>query len=50
MAQTHCLRFFVTSNCASLGGKIYTLPLVDSPGAADLQTFHHFCAFLCVKA
>ena len=25
-----------------LGGKIYTLPLVASPGAADLQTFHQY--------
>ena len=25
-----------------LGGKIYTLPLVSSPGAADLQTFHQY--------
>lgn len=25
-----------------LGGKIYTLPLVSSPSAADLQTFHQY--------
>ena len=25
-----------------LGGKIYTLPLVDSPVASDLQTFHQY--------
>ena len=25
-----------------LGGKIYTLPLVDSPQASDLQTFHQY--------
>jgi sugar lactone lactonase YvrE len=25
-----------------LGGKIYTLPLVDSPAASDLQTFHQY--------